>query len=137
MNTNRQFIKLTGAKFPLTGSSIIIPVSNITSVSRFSDESFTRVWDARLKPAGDDFWEVIETPEQIYAMLEPYQPAALLDEYEKLANITTNVKFRLTETLCKHIPSHIKVNAAALADDIESVCKEITDLADAAKRKAK
>lgn len=130
---NRQFIKLTLIN---SGNPLILATADIRSVTLYKkiavgDEG-TRVHVGD----GDMGWIVKETPEQIYAMLEPYQPAALLDEYEKLANIATNVKFRLTKTLCKHIPSHIKVNAAALADDIESVCKEITDLGADAKRKA-
>jgi hypothetical protein len=136
MNTNRQFIKLTSA---IDNSTIVLLATSIVYVCKgrgdYEGHTEIRTW---FRPDVETFCHhVTETPEQIYAMLEPYQPAALLDEYEKLANIATNVKFRLTEVLCKRIPSHIKVNTGLLADDIEIVCKEITDLADEAKRKAK
>lgn len=127
MNTNRQFIKLNDNH----GDQHIIPTCEIILITPSVAIKGSSI---QFKTAGT--WSYKETPEEIYAMLEPYQPAALLDEYEKLANIATDVKFRLTEVLCKHIPSHIKVNSAALANDVEIVCEEITGLAYEAKRKA-
>ena len=130
--TNRQFIKLTLHGEPFKGAApVVIAVSRIASLMVRPTEEWTTITEDN-----GSLWHVKETPEQIYAMLNPLNPAALVDEYEKLANIATNVKFRLTETLCKHIPRGFKVDAGVLAADIEIVCKEITDLGADAKRKA-